>query len=1266
MKRTINFRIVLALGLGLTLAALCLSLNPGLARSKAPTAELHVCPVGCLYSSIQAAVDAADEGDVIKVATGIYTDVSVRPRNDVTTASVVTQVVYISKTVTIQGGYAITDWTVPYPITQSTTVDAQGQGRALYITGDISPTIEGLRITGGNAAGLGGWPGGGDTSGGVYIFASTAKLSHSLVFSNVAEWGSGVALISSAAKLDHNAITSNTASIWGGGLVLLYSAATLSYNTVSGNITNGEGGGLVLDVSLAQLNGNIVTSNTAHRGGGLSIFSDAILTNNVIADNQTDAEGGGLFILSASPHLIHTTIAHNSSHGVYVTNDAIHASNVAMTDTILVSHSVGVVAPFGDLVTVNGVLWFANAVNAGGNVVTTHEITGNPAFAADGYHLTTTSAAIDQGVDAGVTTDIDGQPRPIGLAPDLGADEFEPATRYVATSGVDTGDCSNNISPCRTVQYAVDIADEGNTIKVAAGVYTSTSSRSAPLGYSGPTVITQAVYITKSLMLKGSYTTTNWITSNPNANPTVLDAQKQGRVVFIAGDISPTIEGFRIIGGEAADLGGQPEFTFDNDAGGGIYILTATANLVNNTIMSNTVTFDQGYARNGGAGLYLAYSKATLDGNNIIYNVTTPGSGMNAGNGGGLLLYKSNAMLTGNLVSQNTANCGGGFYLKESAPILISNTISCNTASYGAGGGLYLSNSGALLTGNLIISNTVGYGNGGGLSLYESGGSLVGNIVSGNWAQGAFGVSGGGGLDLYRSSPLFMRNAINHNRTSELGGGLLLTESDAVFVNNSIDDNQANKAGSGIYVSSSSPHLLHTTIARNIGGDGTGIYVTNSGTVGTVALTNTILTSQTVGISVTVGNTATLNGVLWFDNGTNAGGDGFITVTDAITGDPAFAPDGYHLTATSAAIDQGVDAGITTDIDGDHRPAGAGYDLGVDEFYPTSALIVTKQADPDPVQAGAPLIYILRVTNTGNVDLHATITDTLPVRVTPAGILTWTPTITAPGGIWSQQVIVTVETGFAGPLTNTVQATTLEGATGIYTKTSTAFVSQPNLQVTKHASSDLVQAGSSLTYTFLVTNTGNMDLHAAITDTLPAHVTPDGILTWTPTITAPGGVWSQQVVVTVEMGYAGPLTNTVQATTLEGATGIYTATAQAQVTPMLQVTKSANANSVQAGSSLTYTLLVTNTGNMDLHATITDTLPAHVTPGGILTWMPTITAPGDVWSHQVVVTVEQGYTGTLTNNVQVTTIEGATGSDSVTVQAHGYRIYLPLVLRQSS
>jgi len=97
---------------------------------------------------------------------------------------------------------------------------------------------------------------------------------------------------------------------------------------------------------------------------------------------------------------------------------------------------------------------------------------------------------------------------------------------------------------------------------------------------------------------------------------------------------------------------------------------------------------------------------------------------------------------------------------------------------------------------------------------------------------------------------------------------------------------------------------------------------------------------------------------------------------------------------------------------------------------------------------------------------------------------------------------------------------------------------------------------------------------------------------------------------------------------------------------------------------LTFTLRVTNTGSVDLHATITDTLPDHVTPIGVITWTTNLPAPGGVWTRTVVVTVTRGYSGTPTNRVQVTTPEGATGESQVTVRAMGYQVFLPIVLRQ--
>ena len=104
-----------------------------------------------------------------------------------------------------------------------------------------------------------------------------------------------------------------------------------------------------------------------------------------------------------------------------------------------------------------------------------------------------------------------------------------PGVLYVAAGG----NC-NGANPCyASVQAAVDAAAPGDEIRVAAGTYTGVSARVG---------VTQAVYISKNIALKGGYTTANWTTSDPDANPTTLDAQGQGRVLDCGANISDHVE----------------------------------------------------------------------------------------------------------------------------------------------------------------------------------------------------------------------------------------------------------------------------------------------------------------------------------------------------------------------------------------------------------------------------------------------------------------------------------------------------------------------------------------------------------------------------------------------------------------------------------------------------------------------------------------------------------------------------------------------------
>jgi hypothetical protein len=83
-----------------------------------------------------------------------------------------------------------------------------------------------------------------------------------------------------------------------------------------------------------------------------------------------------------------------------------------------------------------------------------------------------------------------------------------------------------------------------------------------------------------------------------------------------------------------------------------------------------------------------------------------------------------------------------------------------------------------------------------------------------------------------------------------------------------------------------------------------------------------------------------------------------------------------------------------------------------------------------------------------------------------------------------------------------------------------------------------------------------------------------------------------------------------------------------------------------------------------LNATITDVLPGHVTPTGVLTWTPPAIAPDGVWTEQVTVAVTLDICGSLTNTLQVATEEGVVAT-VVDVVDTCPRFHLPLLLRQA-
>ena len=379
--------------------------------------------------------------------------------------------------------------------------------------------------------------------------------------------------------------------------------------------------------------------------------------------------------------------------------------------------------------------------------------------------------------------------------------------------------------------------------------------------------------------------------------------------------------------------------------------------------MSNTAgSGGEGYgggAGGSGGGIYNS-SNLSLVYSPVMSNAAGSGSNASigyggAGGSGGGIFNSSSLSLVYSPVMSNMAGSGGVTYSQY-----------YYGGVGGSGGGIYnLSN--LSLAYSSIMSNTSGRGEPGG-----SGGGisntgwidLLGGVVNGNKS----GLGGnpdsrggnGGGIDSGQGN-LQLTNAIVTENCVEPGG-----------------------MGSGLYVGSTAM-LVHTTLARNTGGDGSGIYLMGS----ILTLTNTILVSHTLGITASLGSSVLLDSTLWgsgaWANISDWGGSGTFTSTHDYYGDPGFVdPENgdYHILPTSPAIDLGVPTSTTVDIDNQPRPnpstgTSPGIpDLGADEYWlftPIFEVLIT----------GPSLIF---------TSLEATYTATIsPTVATPNITYYWFP-----------------------------------------------------------------------------------------------------------------------------------------------------------------------------------------------------------------------------------------------------------------------------------
>ncbi|MDA8197303.1 MAG: fibronectin type III domain-containing protein, partial [Actinomycetota bacterium] len=246
---------------------------------------------------------------------------------------------------------------------------------------------------------------------------------------------------------------------------------------------------------------------------------------------------------------------------------------------------------------------------------------------------------------------------------------------YVSTTGSDSNNttCSQT-QPCLTIANAVSVANNGDTIDVAAGTYDTSSS-----GTISPS---------KDLTIQGAGASSTFVGGTSAKS-------LSGSVFAVNSGVTATITGMTIQFGYAS-----------YSSGGGIDnagYLTAT----DDTVSDNKGENNGGGISNSG---YLTATDDTVIGNQVSY-----------GDGGGIYnngtFTATNDTITNN---QATNGSGGGIYNGYGGALTATNDTITNNSANGSGGGIY---NFAYITITLTLAATI-------IADQKSGSNCSGNVTT--------------------------------------------------------------------------------------------------------------------------------------------------------------------------------------------------------------------------------------------------------------------------------------------------------------------------------------------------------------------------------------------------------------------------------------------------------------------------------------------------------------------------------------------------------
>lgn len=412
------------------------------------------------YATIQDAIDAAEDGDIIEVYDGSYNEnisfngknVKVYAKNGPIATSILSPVGSNTSVVTFNknenSGAVLQGFTI-------SSGNAQ-YGAGILIANGASPSITNCTIKNCTA----------EKSGGAIAVMgrnSNPNISGLTINDNYATNGAGIACLDNASIfMESVSIYQNIANDSGGGIYLFADATIKSKNvTVKDNTATNYGGGIYLNQTRTILRGMTIKNNKAAYGSGIAMRANVftLIDRCRITNQLTANKGGGIYAWNCdSPEIRNTYITLNMANeggGIYfynVTTPLIHfttlADNYANSSEGEAIHVYSDESDISALVNVrNSILW------DGGNEIKTEpeklarvtwsdiampdaqtsinwlDYTGNisddPIFSKDVYYSLLQGSPCKNKASAenAPNADFHEDFRPLGTGYDMGADE---------------------------------------------------------------------------------------------------------------------------------------------------------------------------------------------------------------------------------------------------------------------------------------------------------------------------------------------------------------------------------------------------------------------------------------------------------------------------------------------------------------------------------------------------------------------------------------------------------------------------------------------------------------------------------------------------------------------------------------------------------------------------------------------------------------------------------------------------------------------------